>query len=237
MPIAQEDHAGHRAFYRQGHPQNARDLLAGDAAGRGTADLSPSERSRMDELWRRAHLQKFGNIPDPLEYQKKYGPDVLRFFLLREAAYGLDVDFTEERLIERYNSELANDREPDQPRALDGPELFSRSSSVGASFGRGLGRSQDRWGTAPAEMGEIDSRIEKPAIQHRSLADLDNDRRRQRIYSQNCSFHTGQRPRQARLEWRRFWRTCLECLRVIADVLEPFMPVTSARMFEMLAVH
>ena len=50
-----------------------------------------------------------GNMPDPIEYQKKYGTDVLRFFLMREITYGLDSDFTEERLIERYNADLAND--------------------------------------------------------------------------------------------------------------------------------
>src|SRR5208337_5534881 len=50
-----------------------------------------------------------GTIKDPVAYQKNIGPDVLRFFILREFTYGLDGDFTEQRVIDRYNSDLAND--------------------------------------------------------------------------------------------------------------------------------
>ena len=50
-----------------------------------------------------------GNIKDPVAYQQTVGPDALRFFILREFTYGLDGDFSEERVIDRYNSDLAND--------------------------------------------------------------------------------------------------------------------------------
>ena len=50
-----------------------------------------------------------GTIQDPVAYQQSVGPDVLRFFVLREFTYGLDGDFTEQRVIDRYNSDLAND--------------------------------------------------------------------------------------------------------------------------------
>ena len=50
-----------------------------------------------------------GSTQDPVAYQQTLGPDVLRFFILREYTYGLDGDFTEQRVIDRYNSDLAND--------------------------------------------------------------------------------------------------------------------------------
>src|SRR5208282_5474541 len=50
-----------------------------------------------------------GSKQDPVAYQQNIGPDVLRFFILREFTYGLDGDFSEERVIDRYNSDLAND--------------------------------------------------------------------------------------------------------------------------------
>src|SRR5579883_527356 len=50
-----------------------------------------------------------GNVRDPVSYEKAYGPDVLRYFLAREVVYGLDGDFSDERIIERYNADLAND--------------------------------------------------------------------------------------------------------------------------------
>src|SRR5260370_20998191 len=50
-----------------------------------------------------------GNMRDPVSYEKAFGPDVLRYFVMREVVYGLDGDFSEERLTERYNADLAND--------------------------------------------------------------------------------------------------------------------------------
>ncbi len=49
-----------------------------------------------------------GNVVDPLDLIARYGADPLRYYLLREVpAYG-DGDFSEAKLIERYNGELAN---------------------------------------------------------------------------------------------------------------------------------
>ena len=50
-----------------------------------------------------------GNVRDPVSYEKAFGPDVLRYFVMREVVYGLDGDFSEERLTDRYNADLAND--------------------------------------------------------------------------------------------------------------------------------
>ncbi|MGH7907335.1 MAG: methionine--tRNA ligase, partial [Candidatus Binataceae bacterium] len=50
-----------------------------------------------------------GNVRDPVSYERAFGPDVLRYFVMRELVYGLDGDFSEERMVERYNADLAND--------------------------------------------------------------------------------------------------------------------------------
>ncbi len=49
-----------------------------------------------------------GNVVDPIAIAKKYGNDVLRYYLMREISFGGDGDFSETRLRERYNGELAN---------------------------------------------------------------------------------------------------------------------------------
>ncbi len=49
-----------------------------------------------------------GNIIDPLVLADKYGVDALRYYLMSDIATGKDADFSEERLIERYNADLAN---------------------------------------------------------------------------------------------------------------------------------
>jgi len=49
-----------------------------------------------------------GNIVDPFVLADKYGADALRYYLMSDIATGQDADFSEERFIERYNSDLAN---------------------------------------------------------------------------------------------------------------------------------
>lgn len=52
--------------------------------------------------------KSLGNAIDPLDLTAKYGDDALRYFLLREIAFGADGDFSEAKLRERYSSDLAN---------------------------------------------------------------------------------------------------------------------------------
>jgi methionyl-tRNA synthetase len=49
-----------------------------------------------------------GNVVDPFELADKYGGDALRYYLMSDIATSQDADFSEERLIERYNADLAN---------------------------------------------------------------------------------------------------------------------------------
>ncbi len=49
-----------------------------------------------------------GNVIDPFNVVEKYGSEVVRYFLLREIPSDEDGDFSEERLRERYTSDLAN---------------------------------------------------------------------------------------------------------------------------------
>lgn len=50
-----------------------------------------------------------GNVVDPIVLVDRYGTDSLRFFLMREFPLGSDGAFTNEALITRINSDLAND--------------------------------------------------------------------------------------------------------------------------------
>jgi methionyl-tRNA synthetase len=50
-----------------------------------------------------------GNVVDPVVLVEKYGLDAIRYFLLREVPFGADGVFSNEALISRINSDLAND--------------------------------------------------------------------------------------------------------------------------------
>ncbi len=50
-----------------------------------------------------------GNVVDPVQLCDRYGVDAVRYFLLREVPFGNDGSFTNEALINRINTDLAND--------------------------------------------------------------------------------------------------------------------------------
>ena len=52
--------------------------------------------------------KSLGNYKDPREYINAYGVDAVRYYALREVPFGSDGNFSEEALIGRTNSDLAN---------------------------------------------------------------------------------------------------------------------------------
>jgi methionyl-tRNA synthetase len=59
-----------------------------------------------------------GRVVDPLDLIGKYGLDPFRYFLMREMTQGQDAIFSEEALVRRLNSDLANDLGNLQSRVL-----------------------------------------------------------------------------------------------------------------------
>ncbi|MBM0168695.1 methionine--tRNA ligase [Altererythrobacter sp. C41] len=49
-----------------------------------------------------------GNVTDPLELAERFGVDPLRYFFLREIAFGQDGSYSPEAIVTRANAELAN---------------------------------------------------------------------------------------------------------------------------------
>jgi len=50
-----------------------------------------------------------GNVMDPFVLNEVFGSELLRYYLLREMVFGQDCNFALEAVIQRYNSDLAND--------------------------------------------------------------------------------------------------------------------------------
>ena len=53
--------------------------------------------------------KSLGNTIDPLALKDEFGLDQVRYFLLREVPFGQDGDYCREQMIQRINSDLAND--------------------------------------------------------------------------------------------------------------------------------
>jgi methionyl-tRNA synthetase len=53
--------------------------------------------------------KSLGNTVDPFLLAQRFGADAIRYFLLREAPFGSDFSYSEEKIAQRRNSDLAND--------------------------------------------------------------------------------------------------------------------------------
>ena len=53
--------------------------------------------------------KSLGNVVNPAEEVEKYGLDPFRYYLMREATYGQDGDYSKRAMVQRINSDLAND--------------------------------------------------------------------------------------------------------------------------------
>jgi methionyl-tRNA synthetase len=187
-----------------------------------------------------------GNVRDPVTYEKAFGADVLRYFVMREVVYGLDGDFSEERLTERYNADLANDL----------GNLVSRVFSMAARYFEG----EVKVAVAPDPGREAITAL--PFAWHHTernfklkilgLAHAVDDvdlldfkgvlesiwealDAANKYIAAAAPFSLIKSPANLPTV-EQILANLLEGLRVVADTLEPFMPVTARKIFEMLNV-
>jgi len=176
-----------------------------------------------------------GNVRDPVTYEKAFGADVLRYFVMREVVYGLDGDFSEERLTERYNADLANDLGNFTSRVLTmaqryiGGELKTAPSSGGEERDRALAE-------ACAGLDERVGALVDELAMNRALETIWQALDVANKYVAATAPFTLARDPANLPRVGQILANLIEALRVIADTLEPFMPVTARKIFEMLNV-
>ncbi|HKV53926.1 MAG TPA: methionine--tRNA ligase [Candidatus Binataceae bacterium] len=180
-----------------------------------------------------------GNVRDPVSYERAFGPDVLRYFVMREVIYGLDGDFSEERLVERYNADLANDLGNLVSRVLTmvhrylGGELGQSTNEPGESIEEL--RTLSLAGSIRA-LPELVDAFMRDLVFNRALEEIWKALDRTNKYiAATAPYSLAKDPANMPVV-TRILGTAVEAIRIVADVLEPFMPVTARKIFDLLNV-
>lgn len=202
-----------------------------------SAGLEPYRHLNVHGYWKTAEgkmSKSRGTVVRPLDMAPLYGVDAFRYFLLREMVFGLDAGFSEDALVQRLNSDLANDL----------GNLFSRSLAMTDRF---FGGHVPPYGTEPdgadleltryfgAAIDEVVLEVPRFGF-HKALIAIWECINAANRYIDHVAPWTLAKDPALKGRLSTVIRTLLELNRGIAVLISPFMPETAEKMLERLGI-
>jgi len=174
-----------------------------------------------------------GNVIDPVLLCGRYGVDPIRYYLMREIQFGHDGSFTNESLIGRINSDLANDL----------GNLLSRTVSMIKQYFDGTLICEREAADADRELTAMATALPALVFEHidtlhipQALGEIFKLISRANKYIDETTPWKLAKNTENRTRLASVLYNLAETLRYAAVLLEPFMPGTSPKIYEALGV-
>jgi methionyl-tRNA synthetase len=173
-----------------------------------------------------------GNVMDPFLLNEVFGSELLRYYVLREMVFGQDCNFALEAIIQRFNSDLANDL----------GNLLSRTTAMITKYRAGVvPKAGDA--TGDADVRDLAARVIKSY--QANFDDFNFSRGLENVWElisrvnkyivENEPWAIAEQPAQAkRLDSVLFHAA--ESLRLIAVLVAPVIPKTAQALWEQLGL-
>jgi methionyl-tRNA synthetase len=172
-----------------------------------------------------------GNIIDPFILVDQYGAEALRYYLTSDITTGQDADFSEERLIERYNTDLGNTL----------GNLVNRTINMIRRYRAGILTKFERVEFPPeSSFGELVASTVEQYLQELEHCSVDDAIERAVNLAQLCNLQIevsapwklAKEQTKETLDQLLFGIS--ECLRVIAVLISPVLPRAAHGIFDQL---
>ena len=174
-----------------------------------------------------------GNTFDPYVLNEVFGSELLRYFCLREMVFGQDCNFAVESVIQRYNSDLANDL----------GNLLSRTTAMISKY-RGGRVPAPGEAKGDAEVRELAGRVIESYRKH--FDDYSFSRALENVWEliarvnkyivENEPWAIAEKPAEAKKLDSVLFHAA-ESLRLIAGLLAPVVPKTAQNLWEQLGLE
>jgi methionyl-tRNA synthetase len=164
--------------------------------------------------------KSLGNVLDPFQVMNEYGTDALRFYLMRDVAFGSDGSVGMDGVRSRYEAELANEY----------GNLASRTAAMVGRYRDGVLPAGETDRTLGAEFDGLDEAVAELMNRAEPTQALEliwqRVRRLNRYVEERAPWQLAREPANAEALDQTL-RSLFEGIRVVSLLLHPYMPATS----------